>query len=144
MFSKACQYGIRAAIYIANESLGKRRTSLKQIAEEIGSPEAFTAKILQQLVRSNIIDSVKGAAGGFEISPAKAETVKLMDIVLAIDKLDAHNTCVLGLSECSEKHPCPVHHKYKIIKKEMQYMLSHSTLLEMTGGLKKELTYLKY
>mgnify|MGYP002795141008 FL=1 len=67
MFSKACEYGIRATIYIAMQSLEGFRVNLKEIAAAIDSPIAFTAKILQQLVKSNIVESVKGAKGGVQI-----------------------------------------------------------------------------
>ena len=63
MFSKACEYGIRAAVYIAHQSMEGRRVSLKEIAEKIDSPVAFTAKILQQLSRNGIVESIKGAGG---------------------------------------------------------------------------------
>lgn len=44
---------------------------MKAIAEQINSPVAFTAKILQKLVKSNIVCSVKGKHGGFEIEKNK-------------------------------------------------------------------------
>ena len=66
MFSKACEYGIKAAIFIATKSYEGVRVSPKEIAENISSPQAFTAKILQSLVRHNIVNSVKGAYGGFQ------------------------------------------------------------------------------
>jgi Rrf2 family iron-sulfur cluster assembly transcriptional regulator len=56
MFSKACEYGIRAAIYIAQQSMQNRKSGLKEIAEAIASPEAFTSKILQTLVRHKVIN----------------------------------------------------------------------------------------
>ena len=60
MFSKTCEYGIRAAIFIAFQSYQDNRIGLKEIAKKIDSPEAFTAKILQILSRDNIIKSIKG------------------------------------------------------------------------------------
>ena len=63
MFSKTCEYGIRATIIIATESYQDNRVGLKEIAEKIDSPVAFTAKILQVLSRENIIHSVKGVGG---------------------------------------------------------------------------------
>ena len=36
MFSKACEYGIRASTYIALKSLEGTRVSLKEIAEKLG------------------------------------------------------------------------------------------------------------
>ncbi|MET0760542.1 MAG: transcriptional regulator, partial [Flavobacterium sp.] len=47
MFSKTCEYGIRASIFIASQSYQNNRIGLKDIAKKIDSPEAFTAKILQ-------------------------------------------------------------------------------------------------
>ncbi len=47
MFSKACEYGIRAAVYVTLQSLEGRRVSVSEIGEEIDAPVAFTAKILQ-------------------------------------------------------------------------------------------------
>ena len=44
MFSKACEYGIKASIFIAINSRDGRRVSPKEIAKEIDSPQAFTAK----------------------------------------------------------------------------------------------------
>ena len=67
MFSKACEYGIKASVYIVEHSLKNEKVSLKDVAKAIGSPEAYTSKILQQLSRSNVIRSEKGPAGGFSI-----------------------------------------------------------------------------
>ena len=91
MFSKACEYGIKAAIYIAVNSAENKRVSPKEISENIDSPQAFTAKILQALVRHNIITSVRGAYGGFEIDKTKIETTKLSQIVYAIDGDSIYN-----------------------------------------------------
>lgn len=85
IFSKACEYGIRATIYIDQQSLNHNRVSLKSIANEIDSPEAFTAKILQMLAKNGIVNSNRGARGGSEIKLNKMKTTKLIDIVLAID-----------------------------------------------------------
>jgi Rrf2 family iron-sulfur cluster assembly transcriptional regulator len=140
MFSKACEYGIRAVIYIAGQS---SRVSLKSIAEEINSPEAFTAKILQQLVKNDLISSVKGPNGGFEIEKKRIAEIRLSEIVSAIDGDSIYKGCGLGLKDCSEIHPCPVHHKFKKIRADLRDMLERTTLLELSRGLKKGLTFLK-
>ena len=59
MFSKSCEYGLRAIIYIAQQTNQNNKVSLMTISEEINSPQAFTAKILQQLTRNNIVKSIK-------------------------------------------------------------------------------------
>jgi Rrf2 family protein len=144
IFSKACEYGIRAAIYVASQSLEGTRANLKDISSEIESPEAYTAKILQMLVKHKIITSVKGATGGFEIEKKQMNKIRLEDIVIAIDGGFSDKICVLGLKACSQKHPCPVHDKYKYIKSDLISMLQNTSLQEMTTGLKEGLTCLKF
>jgi len=144
IFSKACEYGIRAAIYIAQQSQNKRRPNLKDISKEIDSPEAFTAKILQMLVKGNVIRSVKGAAGGFEVEAKRINKIKLRDIVMAIDKEFDDKICVLGLKECSEDRPCPIHHKYKYIKADLNTMFNSINLGGMSTSLKNGTSCLRF
>lgn len=143
MFSKACEYGIRATVYIAKQSLEDNRVSLIETAREIGSPEAFTAKILQELARNNIISSVKGPNGGFAIDKSRMSKIKLSQIVYAIDGDSIYRGCGLGLAECSEHEPCPVHEKFRIIRNELRAMLETTNIHELALGLKKGLTFVR-
>ena len=143
MFSKACEYGIRASTYIALKSLEGKRASLKDIAKETASPVAFTAKILQQLSKNDIIDSVQGATGGFEIEKSKIKHINLSEIVYAIDGDTVYMGCGLGLEKCNANMPCPVHDKFIAIRNDLRVMLENTSLFEMTAGLEVGLTYLK-
>ena len=144
MFSKSCEYAIRATIFIATHCCKEGKVGLKEIANEIDSPTAFTAKILQALVKNNIIKSSKGVGGGFMILKDDLKNINLSDIVMAIDGDSVFLRCGLGLSNCSEEHPCPVHEKFKFVKKDLIYMLEHTTLEELSLGIKKGQTFLKY
>jgi len=143
MFSKACEYGIRAAVYIALQSLDGRRVSVTEIAGEIDSPIAFTAKILQQLTRNNIVHSVKGPTGGFEIERKDMDKVNLSMIVKAIDGNKIYVGCGLGLKECNADKPCPLHDKFVDIRSNLRVMLKNTSLYELATGLEVGLTYLK-
>lgn len=144
MFSKTCEYGIRATIFIASQSYQDNRVGLKDIAEKIDSPEAFTAKILQILSKDNIIHSIKGVGGGFEIPKETMSQIKLIQIVSAIDGDRVFTGCGLGLSQCSEDHPCPVHEKFKSIRNELAFMLENTNLEELALGIKSGDTFLRY
>ena len=119
------------------------RVSLKDIARDIDSPVAFTAKILQQLARNNIIDSVKGPVGGFEIQKDKIASIKLSQIVFAIDGDSIYRGCGLGLKECNALEPCPLHEKFVLIRNDLKEMLETTSLYELTKGLDVGLTFLK-
>mgnify|MGYP002795095927 CR=1 FL=1 len=143
MFSKACEYGIRATIYIAMQSMQGFRVNLKDISKEIDSPVAFTAKILQQLAKNDIIKSVKGPTGGFEIDKKDIDSIKLIHIVSAIDGDKIFSGCGLGLKECNEEFPCPVHFQFKEIRDNLKKMSSETSIYELANGLEVGLTFLK-
>lgn len=144
MFSKSCEYAVRATIFIATHCGSDGKVGLKEIANEIDSPVAFTAKILQVLVKNNIVKSSKGVGGGFMVLKDDLKRIKLSDIVMAIDGDSVFLSCGLGLSNCSEEHPCPVHEKFKFVKRDLIFMLETTSLEELTLGFKKGETFLKY
>ncbi|PWH81313.1 RrF2 family transcriptional regulator [Brumimicrobium oceani] len=144
MFSKACEYGIKATLYIAEQSLhSEKKIGVKDISKAIDSPEAFTAKIMQILSRNKIVNSAKGPSGGFFIPKKNLEKIKLSVIVKAIDGDDIYVGCGLGLSQCNEEKPCPVHDQFKLVRDELAHMLTTTTLLELANGLDSGLTFLK-
>ncbi len=143
MFSKACEYAIRATIFIAAESEKGQRASLKDIAKAIDSPEAFTAKTLQKLSRSGIVTSTKGAHGGFNISLERMPQIMVSEIVIAIDGDKVYRRCSLGLHQCSEDHPCPFHSKFKPVRQELQDIVENTSLRDLTSGLVSGETFLK-
>ena len=143
MFSKACEYGIRAAIYLAGQSLSGRKVSLKEVSMAIDSPEAYTSKILQLLSRSSIIVSDKGPTGGFSITQLSLETTKLSNLVYAIDGDDIYRGCGLGLKVCNESMPCPVHFEFKKIREDLKNMLEETSIKELALEFKEGLSFLK-
>ena len=143
MFSKACEYGIRASIYIAKQSLLNRKVNLKEVSEAIESPTAYTSKILQKLSRNKIINSDKGPTGGFSMDKRELEKVKLSCIVFAIDGANIYNGCGLGLKKCNEKMPCPVHNQFKAIRDELKKMLETTTIKSLVVDFEKGLTFLR-
>jgi Rrf2 family iron-sulfur cluster assembly transcriptional regulator len=144
MFSKTCEYGIRATIFIASESYQNKRVGLKDIAKKIDSPEAFTAKILQILSKDNIINSIKGVGGGFEIPRETMRNIKIAQIVNALEGDQVFTGCGLGLTHCSDDHPCPMHEKFKSIRNELAFMLENTNLEELVLGIKSGDTFLRY
>jgi len=142
MFSKACQYAIKSAIFLATRPPEKKRTRLCEISEAIGSPEAYTAKILQQLVRKEVLISLKGPNGGFELSK-KPTAITLYEVVEAIDGNHLFVGCALGLKICSSVHPCPVHNKFKAVRDHLTGILHTTTIVDAAGSVYVGDSYLK-
>jgi len=143
MFSKSCEYGIRASLYIAQQSQLNKRSGIKDIAKGIDSPVAYTAKILQQLVKHRIVNSIKGPSGGFGINISDLDSIKLSHIVSAIDGNSIYNGCGLGLKACNALKPCPMHESFTSIRNDLKKMLETTSLKLLVSGLDTGLTFLK-
>ncbi|MBK8567434.1 MAG: Rrf2 family transcriptional regulator [Saprospiraceae bacterium] len=143
MFSKACEYAIRATLLVASHSLMDERVSVKDIAEATASPVAFTAKIMQQLNRCGILYSVQGKQGGFEMTKEQMQATKLSQIVTLIDGDRVFTGCGLGLRECNALKPCPLHERFSSVRGELKAMLDETTVLDLALGLKDGLTFLR-
>lgn len=143
MFSKACEYAIKACIYIAQVSLTGGLTNVKQIAKSIDAPEAFTAKILQQISRSGLLQSIRGKQGGFYFVKEDLDTITLYDIILIVDGEGLFTNCGLGLTQCSEKNPCPMHHRFKVVREELTNLVKSYSLKKLADKTDQGLAWLK-
>lgn len=142
MFSKTCEYAIRAMIFIAQKSRDGNKVGIKDIAKGIDSPEHFIAKILQELGRKGVVQSLKGPTGGFYLDNSGRKT-SLATIVKAVDGDDIFSGCGLGLKQCSDRHPCPLHHEFTKIRKDITNMLNKTRVGDLQEELDQKLTFLR-
>ena len=142
IFSKTCEYAMRAVFFIAHRTAGGGRVGIKEIAAGIDSPEHFLAKILQDLSRRGIVQSAKGPTGGFYMDQ-QALKRPLSQVVEAIDGNGIFTGCGLGLQYCSEVNPCPIHHEFKTIRDQIHKMLLNTTIEDFNEDLNLGITALK-
>jgi len=142
MFSKACEYAIRAMMFVSQKSKAGERVGIKAIVNGIDSPEHFMAKILQELSRKGLLQSIKGPNGGFFMDES-ARKITLAQIVSIIDGDKVFVGCGLGLKACNEKKPCPIHDEFKLIRTKLKNMLETTQIGEFTENLEKGLSYLR-
>src|SRR5665647_3910478 len=112
MLSNTCKTAIKAVVYLCSKYETQENASIKEIAEFINVNEHTIGKILQTLVKQNIVNSMKGPSGGFSISKQQQKQ-SIINIVEAVDGKQVFKSCGLGLSKCSASHPCPIHNEYK-------------------------------
>jgi Rrf2 family iron-sulfur cluster assembly transcriptional regulator len=142
MFSKATEYALRATIYIAQKSSEENKLSIQEIALAIDSPKSFTAKILQSLTKdSKVISSTPGPHGGFYIS-AKARKLPTKCILEAMGEEAILDKCVMGLKQCSEAQPCPMHAQYKGIRNQLNKLFVSKTIQQLANEIKEGVVYI--
>ncbi|HET7897754.1 MAG TPA: Rrf2 family transcriptional regulator [Flavisolibacter sp.] len=112
MLSLTCKTAVNAVIYLATKFETGEKIGIRDIAAYLDASEHTVGKMLQTLVRQEVINSLKGPNGGFFLS-ARQMQQPLIRIVNAIDGKNSFTGCGLGLSRCSAAHPCPIHNEYK-------------------------------
>lgn len=140
--SKTCEYAIRAMIFIAQKCRGGEKISAKNIAAGIDAPIYFTGKILQDMSNKGLVQSAKGPTGGFYLDEHSWHG-SLADVILAIDGADFFTKCGLGLKQCSESHPCPIHDSYKKIRNDMKNILGNARFETFVKKLDTNKTFLR-
>jgi len=142
MLSKTCEYAIRALIYVAQQTKNGSRIGVKEIAFGIDSPEHFIGKILQEMKRQNLLQSSKGPTGGFYLDEYDLHN-SLATIVRVFDGNKIFTSCALGLKQCSEKNPCPLHNQFKEIRNSISKLLETTTIKELVEKLDSNEVFLK-
>lgn len=142
MFSRTCEYAIRGLIFIAHETEGGGRIGVKDIAKGIDSSEYFIAKILQDLTKKGFLHSAKGPKGGFYFNEEDLGRT-LASIVREMDGDRVFEGCALGLPECGDHHPCPLHSQFRTIRHALKDLLETTKIGDLTGKLDERLAFLK-
>jgi len=133
LLSKTCNYGIRAALYVASKN-DQQFVPIRQIAHELNISFHFLTKILQLLTQKNIMNSYRGPNGGVTLAkPANAITI--FNIIEAIDGLKLFEECILGLPGCGNEKPCPFHDNWRVVREDLKRTFNNSTLAELSSRI---------
>ncbi|MBL0339870.1 MAG: hypothetical protein IPP71_02535 [Bacteroidetes bacterium] len=100
-------------------------------------------QILQNLVSASILTSIKGSGGGFHITSTKIKSIRIISIIKAIEGDHISSSCFLGLPECSDTNPCPIHHMYAPIREQMNSQLFRTSLYDIIQDPKLKKYHLK-
>ncbi len=137
MISNKCKYAFRAVLYLAVESSESNKIGIAGLAEELKIPMPYLGKILQELVSKNIISSSKGPNGGFFLTEKNLKA-PLINIIDAIDGLGYFENCGLGLEDCSDDHPCPIHSDFKVARNHLKTVFSNKTIEKLGTEITSE------
>ena len=95
--SEAASIAIHSMVLIANS---KKKINVTQLADAMGSSRHHVAKVVQRLVKEDILSSVRGPHGGFSLKK-KPEDISLLKIFESIEGQ-------IEITECPMDNPiCP-------------------------------------
>ena len=138
MFSQTTEYAIRALIEIATRPQGKLILA-SELGDVLGIPNHYLSKILQQLVRKRLLNSVRGRQGGFSLARPAAE-IRLREIVEPFEDMHRYEECILGQAVCSDAGACPLHDFWGEVRERYLSELDRRTLQDLSEYQLKRLT----
>lgn len=131
MLSSSSQYAIRALAHLARQPQRGDWMLARQIAEELGIPASFLAKVLQTLTAQGVLESQRGRRGGFRLR-RDPERLSLFEVVELFDRLGQGRLCVLGQKVCDDDSACPLHHTWKHSVNAFVHRLRTTTLADVS------------
>lgn len=126
MFSQTSEYAIRALSILARYPRDQF-VLVGTLATSADLPHHYLSKILQNLVRMQVLESRKGSRGGFRLARDPDE-ITLYEIVNTIENLGQTRRCLLGQAECSDERACPLHEFWNGITSEYMKTLQQTSL----------------
>lgn len=141
MLTNQSKYAVRAVLYLAVYTDKTKKMGSKEVAEMIKVPAPFLAKILQKLVKKDIISSTKGPRGGFYLTE-KNQLCSMLDIVAVIEGVEILSDCFLGLPRCGDENPCAIHHIVSPFKDSMIKEMGDKTIAQFAEETKEGKSFL--
>ena len=114
-------------VYLANAG-NDSPMDVKIVAQELGLPQGYLAKIFQRLARPHLVFSRRGPQGGYVLARER-EKISLLDIIEAIDGPVVIGQCELGPSEhCHLFEDCLIRKRLDFVKEQTRDLYQNITL----------------
>ena len=126
--SKMTDYAILAMVELARSG---GLLSAHRLAERIHVETPTVSKVLKALAQAGLVNSTRGANGGYRVSRA-AEDINVAEIIAAIEGPIAMTECSIERGLCSVEHSCSMRGNWQRISKAVQRALRDVSLAEMS------------
>lgn len=128
--NKLTDYATVVMTLLANEP--QRLCGAPEIAERARLEPPTVAKLLKMLARAGLLESVRGAHGGYRLARGPDE-ISVADILVAIDGPFAMTECSMHPGQCSHESHCQVRGNWRKIGYAIETALRAVTLTDMVA-----------
>ena len=127
MISQTVDYALRAILTIAQH--GGTACTAQRIAEITQVPAPYLSKMMQGMVRANLVTSKRGLHGGFVLTQDAAE-LTIWDVVDAVEPFKRIRQCPLGI-DSHEGKLCPLHRRLDDAMEMVENYFRKTTVAEL-------------
>jgi Rrf2 family protein len=126
--STKAQYGMRALVEVGVG--GDRPTSLKVIADRQELSHQYLEQIFAPLRRAGIVDSVRGAHGGYRLARAMDE-ITALEVVEILEGSVAPVMCIEDEDTCDRTGHCSTESLWRKVDAAVRDVLGNTTLADL-------------
>lgn len=127
--TKLTDYGILLMTHMASSE--QKRFTAAELAEITRIPSPTVSKILQMLLHEGLLDSTRGAKGGYQLTRA-SNKINVRDIINVFEGSIALTECNLDDSSCDQHAVCSTSNNWKRINQAVGQALQDISLADMT------------
>jgi Rrf2 family protein len=135
--TKKADYGLIALRHLA--SIPGATASTKDIADAYHLPVPLLAKVLQQLTRAKILQSVAGTNGGYKLA-RDARQISALEVVRAIDGPVILTHCFTEHGTCDQSESCTVREPLRRVHEAILELLNKFTITDLAESPAVKLT----
>ena len=122
--STRARYGLRICFLIG---VAGEKTSLPTLVKQTDLSEKYLEQLLAMLRKGGVVESVRGAGGGYYLSKSAEETT-LKEILIALDDGFEMTDCISG--KCQDEY-CPNKIIFRRLYDGIDSILTSTTLADM-------------
>ena len=131
--SRLADYGVVLMTHIA--TLADDMHTAHAVAGATRIPEPTASKILKALVRAELLDSHRGASGGYTLA-RQPDDIPITEIIIAVDGPIALTSCLDAEgSDCSLVPTCPTRTNWQKINDAIHRALDEVSLADLMGPM---------
>ena len=127
--SKVTDYGIVLLAQLARSEDPSSQNAHK-LALEVNLPVPMASKILKSLARHAILDSHRGAKGGYRLARPPAQ-ISVAEMIAALEGPLGITECTLGTDLCVHEGSCAVQGPWEVINRVIRESLEIITLADL-------------
>ena len=126
--AKLTDYGIVLMSYLAKNNL--EHYNAHTLADAVHMPQPTVRKVLKALSQDGLLNSERGAHGGYSLS-RDPKSISVADIITAIEGPIALTECVSSESQCDQEVHCDVQTNWARINSAVFHALDEVKLSDM-------------
>jgi len=139
--SKIADYGIIILAHLAQRDgaeaesgtgTAPRSLNARELSEHADLPLPMVSKVLKTLTRAGVLESHRGAKGGYSLAH-RPEELSVADMITALDGPLALTQCSLGPAVCDLEQRCAVKSPWLVINRVVHNALASVTLADLTS-----------